>query len=68
MDKTQEEQRVWLIEKLKAENHIYKKIPVPVDEQGQKDLLLPAISQCILDVQPEEGFITVHIMEGLEDL
>ena len=39
MDKTQEEQRVWLIEKLKAENPIYKKIPVPVDEQGQKDLL-----------------------------
>jgi 16S rRNA processing protein RimM len=39
-----------------------------VGREGQKDLLLPAISQCILDVQPEEGFITVHIMEGLEDL
>ena len=39
-----------------------------VGREGQKDRLLPAISQCILDVQPEEGFITVHIMEGLEDL
>ena len=39
-----------------------------VGREGQKDLLLPAISQCILDVQPEEGVITVHIMEGLEDL
>lgn len=39
-----------------------------VGREGQKDLLLPAISQCILDVQPEEGFITVHILEGLEDL
>ena len=39
-----------------------------VGREGQKDLLLPAISQCILDVQPEQGFVTVHVMEGLEDL
>lgn len=39
MEKTQEEQRVWLIAKLKAEDPIYKKIPIPGDEQGQKDLL-----------------------------
>lgn len=39
-----------------------------VEREGLKDLLLPAISQCILDVQHEEGYITVHIMEGLEDL
>ena len=39
MEKTQEEQRVWLIEKLKAENPVYRKIPTPGDEQGQKDLL-----------------------------
>ena len=39
MDKTQEEQRVWLIEKLKAENPVYRKLPVPADEQGQRDLL-----------------------------
>lgn len=39
-----------------------------VGREDKKDLLLPAISECILDVQPEEGFITVHVMEGLEDL
>jgi 16S rRNA processing protein RimM len=39
-----------------------------VKREGMKNLLLPAISQCILDVQPEQGFMTVHIMEGLEDL
>ena len=39
-----------------------------VAREGMKDLLLPAISDCILDVQPEEGFITVYIMPGLEDL
>ena len=39
MGKTQEEQRIWLIDHLKAENPIYKKVPTPADEQGQKDLL-----------------------------
>ena len=39
MGKTQEEQRVWLITKLKAENPVFRKIPIPGDEQGQKDLL-----------------------------
>lgn len=36
---THEEERVWLIEKLKAENPGYRKIPVPADEQTQKDFL-----------------------------
>ena len=36
---TLEEERVWLIEKLKAENPGYRKIPVPADEQTQKDFL-----------------------------
>ena len=36
---THEEQRLWLIEKLKAGNPGYRRIPVPKDEQGQKDLL-----------------------------
>ena len=36
---THEEERIWLIEKLRAENPGYRKIPVPADEQGQKDLL-----------------------------
>ena len=36
---THEEERVWLIEKLKAENPGFRKIPVPSDEQTQKDFL-----------------------------
>ena len=36
---THEEERVWLIEKLKAENPAYRKLPVPQDEQAQKDYL-----------------------------
>lgn len=36
---THEEERVWLIEKLKAENPAYRKLPVPQDEQAQKDFL-----------------------------
>lgn len=47
MEKTQEEQRVWLIEKLKAENPVYRKIPTPEDEQGQKDLL-----RSLMNVRP----------------
>ena len=47
MEKTQEEHRVWLIEKLKAENPIYRKIPTPRDEQGQKDLL-----RSLMNVRP----------------
>jgi len=39
-----------------------------VAREGQKDLLLPAIRDCILDVQPEEGYMTVYVMPGLEDL
>ena len=36
---THDEERKWLIIKLKSENPIYRKIPVPSDEQGQKDML-----------------------------
>lgn len=32
-----------------------------------RELLLPAIKQCILAVDPEAGWIKVHIMEGLLD-
>jgi O-acetyl-ADP-ribose deacetylase (regulator of RNase III) len=35
----QGEARLWLIQKLKSENPVYSKVPVPADEQGQKDLL-----------------------------
>ena len=29
------------------------------------EVLIPAIKQCILDVNIEEGTMTVHLMEGL---
>lgn len=32
-----------------------------------KDVLLPAIRECVLGVNLEEGTVTVHIMEGLLD-
>lgn len=32
-----------------------------------KEVLLPAIKQCVLGVDLEEGTVTVHIMEGLLD-
>jgi len=30
-----------------------------------RELLLPAIKQCVLQVSVEEGFVKVHILEGL---
>lgn len=39
LDMTHEEERVWLIEKLKSENPGYRKIPVPKGEDAQKDML-----------------------------
>ena len=32
-----------------------------------KELLLPAIKQCVLDVDVEGGTMKVHILEGLLD-
>lgn len=37
-----------------------------IDKEDGKELLLPAISECILDVDTENGRMTVHVMEGLE--
>lgn len=37
------------------------------DLQG-REVLFPAIRQCILDVNPQAGTMTVHIMDGLLDL
>ena len=39
-----------------------------VERQNGKELLLPAIKQCILNVDLDSGKITVHIMDGLLDL
>lgn len=33
-----------------------------------KEILLPAIRQCVLEVNLEDGFIRIHILEGLEEL
>lgn len=35
-------------------------------ERG-KELLLPAIRQCVLEVNVEDGYIRIHILEGLLD-
>lgn len=32
-----------------------------------RELLLPAIKQCVLEVNVEEGFIRIHILDGLLD-
>ena len=39
-----------------------------VERKDGKEVLLPAIKQCILDVDLEAEKITVHVMEGLLDL
>lgn len=39
-----------------------------VERDGEKDLLLPAIKECILSVDIEENIMTVHVMDGLLDL
>ncbi len=58
---THEEQRVWLIEQLKAEDKNYRDYAIPSDERGQKDMLralmnvrMPKpISKEFMDVQDE---------------
>lgn len=39
-----------------------------VEMKNGRELLLPAIKQCILDVDLEQQKITVHVMDGLLDL
>lgn len=39
-----------------------------VKRKGQKDLLLPATEECILDVDVEQNVMTVHLLDGLLDL
>ena len=34
----------------------------------RQELLIPAIKDCILDVDTEQGTMTVHLLEGLMDL
>lgn len=39
-----------------------------VRREKQKDLLIPYIDECVLKIDLEENKVTVHLMEGLEDL
>lgn len=36
--------------------------------EGMKDLLIPVIDECILDVDVEGGTVKVHLLPGLEEL
>lgn len=36
-----------------------------IDSEAHGEVLLPAIRECILDVDEEEGKMTVHLMDGL---
>ena len=39
-----------------------------VERENGKELLLPAIKDCVLDVDLENGVMTVHVLDGLLDL
>ena len=39
-----------------------------VETDKKKEILLPAIRDCILDVNVEEKRMLVHVLEGLLDL
>lgn len=39
-----------------------------VSRENMSDLLIPVIDDCVLDIKPEEGYIRVHLLEGLTDL
>ena len=39
-----------------------------VERENGKELLLPAIKDCMLDVDVENGVMTVHVLDGLLDL
>ena len=38
-----------------------------IDLADGRELLLPAIKQCVLKVDVEEGYIQIHILDGLLD-
>lgn len=38
-----------------------------IEMTDKRELLLPAIKQCVLEVKPEEGFMKVHVLDGLLD-
>lgn len=38
---------------------------VYVVTEGEREILIPAIKQCILQVKPEEGLMIVHVLGGM---
>jgi 16S rRNA processing protein RimM len=44
-------------------NEVY----VVFNKEEQREILLPAIKDCILDVNIQEGYVKVHVMKGLMD-
>ena len=38
-----------------------------IDLKDGRELLLPAIRQCVLEVDVAAGYIRIHILEGLLD-
>ncbi len=37
-------------------------------KDGEPELLIPAIRECVLKVDTEEGFVTVCLLDGLREL
>ena len=40
---------------------------VYVVNNGQREVLIPVIKECILETRPEEGFVKVRLLKGLLD-
>ena len=38
-----------------------------ISTEGEPDLLVPAIKECIKQVDIEQGIMTIHLMPGLRD-
>ncbi len=49
-------------------NHVLEVEYRPNDEVAARPLYIPYIKDCILDVDPEEGYIRVHLLDGLLDI
>ena len=58
----EEEKKVGIIEEVirTGANDVYQ-----IKRVDGNELLLPAIKQCVLDVNVSEGYVKVHVMEGL---
>ena len=49
-------------------NDVYEVKPDKSFREDERSILLPVIPDCIRKVEPEEGLVTVRLMEGLLDL